>query len=102
MVCCAALCTPYLLRYDMVVVTIPLAWLWLEASRTGYRRSEIMVLIAAFLAAAIRTVQIGDIDILLAPFAILALFVAIARRVLRSDAVIAEESAPVPAARATG
>jgi hypothetical protein len=86
MVCCAALCTPYLLRYDMVVVTIPLAWLWVQASRTGYRRSEIVVMIAAFLAAAIRTVQIGDIDILLAPFAILAVFIAIARRILHSAA----------------
>jgi hypothetical protein len=102
MVCCAALCTPYLLRYDMVVIAIPLAWLWVRASRTGYRRSEIVVLIAAFLAAAIRTVQIGDIDILLAPFAILAVFVAIARRALRSDAATTGDSAPVPAAPAAG
>jgi hypothetical protein len=86
----------------MVVVTIPLAWLWVQASRTGYRRSEIVVLIAAFLAAAIRTVQIGDIDILLAPFAILAVFVAIARRALRSDAGTTGDSAPVPAAPAAG
>jgi hypothetical protein len=100
MVCCAALCTPYLLRYDMVVITIPLAWLWVRASRTGYQRSEIVVMIAAFLAAAIRTVQIGDIDILLAPFAILAVFVAIARRALRSDAGTARDSTPMPGARA--
>ncbi len=98
MVCCAALCTPYLLRYDMVVITIPLAWLWVQGSRTGYHRIEIVVVIATFLAAAFKTVRIGDTDILLAPFAILAVFVAIAHRALRGDAATAGDSAPVPAA----
>ncbi len=100
MVCCAALCTPYLLRYDMVVVTIPLAWLWVQASRTGYLRFEIAVLAAAYLAAALRTVHIGGAEVLLAPFAILAVFVAIARRTLRNAGAMSEAVDPAASPRA--
>jgi alpha-1,2-mannosyltransferase len=104
MVCCAALCTPYLLRYDMVVIAIPLAWLWVQASRTGYLRGETAILVAAYLAALKATMAIGSIEVLFAPVAILALFVAIARRILHSDAARAGSDglAPLPAAGTPG
>jgi hypothetical protein len=95
-VCCAALCTPYLLRYDMVVVTIPLAWLWVQASRTGYLRGEKAVLVATYLAALKATIDIGGIEVLFAPFAILAVFVAISRRILRGDAAMRRLPVPNP------
>jgi hypothetical protein len=104
MVCCAALCTPYLLRYDMVVIAIPLAWLWVQASRTGYLRGEKAVLLATYLAALKATVAIGSIEVLFAPFAILAVFVAIVRRMVQSDAARAgsDSLAPHTAARSPG
>jgi hypothetical protein len=104
MVCCAALCTPYLLRYDMVVIAIPLAWLWVQASRTGYRRGEKAILVASYLAALKATIPIGSIEVLFAPFAILAVFVAIARRILHSGAATTgtEALAAHPARRSPG
>jgi hypothetical protein len=71
-----------------------------QAARTGYPRFELAVLAFAYLAAALRTVQIGGAEFLLAPFAILAVFVAIARRTLRNAGPTAQANDPAANPRA--
>ncbi len=48
-VCACLLCTPYLMDYDLVCLTVPLACLATQATRTGWRSWEKLVASAAYL-----------------------------------------------------
>ncbi|MDQ2804128.1 MAG: DUF2029 domain-containing protein, partial [Pseudomonadota bacterium] len=48
LVASAMLCTPFLLDYDLVCLSLPLAWVAAEARRTGWRPWEKIVVLAAY------------------------------------------------------
>jgi hypothetical protein len=97
-VCCAAMCTPYLLRYDMVIMTVPLAWLWTEARRTGFLRGEKAVLVCVFAAVAQGTIRFHDTEVLLAPIAVIAVFATIGRRIMALSVIPGTANEPAPEA----
>lgn len=78
----AMLTTPFLLRYDLMLLAIPLLWFCREAKRTGIRSAEAKIAIAAFLLPAVPLDVAQYAHILLAPLVIAALFIVMARRAL--------------------
>jgi len=43
-------CSPFMLEYDLVILAVPMAWLFGEGLRDGFRRGEGATLIAAYFA----------------------------------------------------
>ena len=78
------LCTPFMLRYDLMLLAIPLLWLTGEAARTGFVRGEKQIASLAFLLPLVPVAIAQAFYILLAPLVIGALFIVQARRILRS------------------
>lgn len=78
------LTTPFMLRYDLLLLAIPLLWLVNEAARTGFLRGEKHIAGLAFLLPLAPLAIAQTFYILLAPLVIGALFIAQARRILRS------------------
>ena len=80
----AALVTPFVLRYDLVLLSIPLMWLARDAQRVGLRLYEALIAAAAF---ALPLVPLDFADatrVLVAPLVIAALFGVVLPRVLQS------------------
>lgn len=72
--------TPFLLDYDLTLLAVPLAWLFREALRDGFRPWEKLALVAAFiLPLAARPLALGA-GLPVAPLVILALLVLVVRR----------------------
>ena len=82
MVAGALLTTPFMLRYDLMLLAIPLAWLYAEATRTGFRPGEVKIGIAAFMLPWMPTEVARYGHLLVAPLVIMALFFVVARRAL--------------------
>jgi hypothetical protein len=78
------LCTPFMLRYDLMLLAIPLLWLAGEGARTGLLRGEKQIASLAFLLPLVPVAIAQAFYILLAPLVIGALFITQARRMLRS------------------
>jgi len=78
------LCTPFMLRYDLMLLAIPLLWLAGEGARTGLLRGEKQIASLAFLLPLVPVAIAQAFYILLAPLVIGALFITQARRILRS------------------
>lgn len=78
------LCTPFMLRYDLMLLAIPLLWLTGEAARTGFMRGEKQIASLAFLLPLVPVTIAQAFYILLAPLVIGALFVVQVRRIMRS------------------
>jgi hypothetical protein len=87
MVTGALLTTPFMLRYDLMLLAIPLCWLVGEVSRTGLRKWELEAGILAF-ALPLFPIEIAQYGhMLLAPFVIAGLFYVVARRALSPETV---------------
>jgi hypothetical protein len=76
------LTTPFMLRYDLMLLAIPLLWLASEAARTGFLRGEKAVAGAAYLLPLVPIAVAMVTYVLLAPLIIGALFIMQARRIL--------------------
>jgi hypothetical protein len=86
--------TPYILDYDLTLMAIPMAWVLSEAVRTGFRRGEKAVLLAAYVLPLVSRVLAMKLLIPLAPAVLIALLAITVRRALSVDGAVA--SAPPP------
>jgi alpha-1,2-mannosyltransferase len=82
MVLAALLVTPFLLDYDLVLLAIPLAWLFAEGRRTGFAPYEKVVMLAAYALPLFSRAMAESFGLPLAPLVIAALFAVVARRML--------------------
>jgi alpha-1,2-mannosyltransferase len=46
---CVPFCSPFMLEYDLVILAVPMVWLFGEALRDGFRRGEAVALLGAYL-----------------------------------------------------
>lgn len=76
----ALLASPFLLVYDLVLLAIPLLWLWREARITGFLAWEKTVLMAAFVMPLIAVEAAYWLHLPLAQLTLLAVFVSVVRR----------------------
>jgi hypothetical protein len=76
----ALLATPYVFDYDLTALSIPLAWLFREGSRTGFHPWEKSILALAFVLPQISRSLASWGKLPLAPLIIAALLVAVLRR----------------------
>ena len=84
----ALLVTPYLYDYDLVLLTVPIAWVASQAARNGWLAGEKMVILLCYLAPlGARSAGMG-LGITIAPPLILALLALIARRARLAPLVI--------------
>lgn len=74
------LASPYLLDYDLVLAAVPLAWLYAEGRRTGFRSWEKLALLTAFVLPLASRVLAATLMLPLAPFVLTALFALVLRR----------------------
>jgi alpha-1,2-mannosyltransferase len=74
------LATPFLLDYDLTLAAFPLAWLFVEARRTGFRSYEKFVLGAVFILPLVSRAIAAGAGIPLAPLLLTALFALVLRR----------------------
>lgn len=80
----AALVTPFILRYDLVLLAIPLMWLARDAQRTSLRAYEIVIAASAFLLPLVPLDFTDATHFLIAPFVVAALFGVVLTRVLQA------------------
>lgn len=81
MVVAATLVSPFLLDYDLVLLAIPLAWLFAEARRTGFRPYERTVMFLVFILPLFARTVAKSTEVPLAPLVIGVFFVLMVRRV---------------------
>jgi hypothetical protein len=74
------LASPFLLDYDLMLLAIPLAWLFMEGRTHGFAPWEKFVLIAAFVLPLVSRSMASAIGVPLAPLVIACLFVLVLRR----------------------
>ncbi|MFN3892900.1 MAG: glycosyltransferase family 87 protein [Beijerinckiaceae bacterium] len=79
----AALATPFVLRYDLMLLAVPLMWLARDAQRTGLRLHEALVATAVFLLPLVPLDFTDSTRLLVAPPVIAALFAAVLKRILQ-------------------
>jgi hypothetical protein len=78
---CIPFCSPFMLEYDLVILAVPMAWLLSEALRDGFRRGELVALLAVYLAPVLFKVTLFDEAMKLSVIAAAALlFAAVLRR----------------------
>ncbi len=80
----AALVTPFILRYDLVLLAIPLMWLARDAQRAGLRLHEVIIAALAFLLPLVPLDFTDATRVLVAPLVIAALFGVVLTRVLQA------------------
>ncbi|HYD28673.1 glycosyltransferase family 87 protein [Brevundimonas sp.] len=86
------LATPFLLDYDLTLLAIPLAWLFREAMRDGFRPWEKLALVGAFILPLVaRPLALGA-GLPVAPLVILALLILVVRRATATDPARANAS----------
>ncbi len=84
---CVPFCSPFMLEYDLIILAVPMAWLLGEALRDGFRRGELVALIAAYLAPALFKISAFDNALKLGVIAAAALlFVVVLRRMTAPSA----------------
>jgi len=86
MILAALLATPFLLDYDLVLLAIPLAWLFAEGRRTGFAPYEKITMLAAYVLPLVSRALGKGLCLPLAPLVIAALFAIVARRMLKEAA----------------
>jgi hypothetical protein len=84
MIAAALIATPFLLDYDLTLAAFPLAWLFVEARRTGFLPWEKLVMGAAFILPLVSRSLAMSAGIPMAPLVLAALFLLVVRRA-RSD-----------------
>jgi hypothetical protein len=80
LVAASLLATPFLLDYDLLLLAIPLAWMFREGVRSGFLPWEKTLLAAAFALPAVSRTLAADVRLPLAPLVVGALLIAILRR----------------------
>jgi alpha-1,2-mannosyltransferase len=83
----ALLVSPFLLVYDLVLLAIPLLWIWRSARTTGFLPWEKSIAIVAFAMPLISSAAAFWLHIPLAPLATIAVFVSVVRRISWSPTV---------------
>jgi hypothetical protein len=86
MVMAALMASPFLLDYDLVLLALPMAWLFREAMRTGFRPYEKIVLLASFVLPLVARTLAQSAGLPIGPLVILALFAVVARRAVMATA----------------
>ena len=94
LVTAALLATPFLLDYDLVILAIPLAWLFSEARRSGFLSWEKLLILIAFVLPLLSRLVAVQLSIPLGPPVLIAVFAAVLRRGL-AESVPAENRAGV-------
>ena len=79
-VAAALLATPFLLDYDLVILTLPLGWLCVEGARKGFRDWEKLWLLAAFFLPLVSRKLAQAAHLPVAPPMLLVVFVLLAAR----------------------
>jgi alpha-1,2-mannosyltransferase len=79
------LASPFLLDYDLMLMAPPLAWLFAQGARDGFRPWEKLGLLAAFLLPLVSRILATDLHLPIAPAVLAVLFLLIWRR-LAEDA----------------
>lgn len=77
----ALLASPFLLDYDLVLLALPLAWLFAEARQTGFLPYEKVTMFVAYILPLFSRMIAKEAGLPLAPLVIAALFVVVVRRV---------------------
>ena len=77
----ALLASPFLLVYDLVLLAIPLLWVWQSACRTGFLPWEKAILAMAFFMPMISSSTAKWLHIPMAPVTLLAVFAPVVRRI---------------------
>lgn len=80
MIVAAALASPFLLDYDLIILAIPLAWLLRAGARTGFLDGEKTTMAAAFALPLVSRMLATDARLPLAPFVMAAIFLVVLRR----------------------
>lgn len=80
----AALVTPFILRYDLVLLAIPLMWLARDAQRAGLRVHEVIVAALVFLLPLVPLDFTDATGFLIAPLVIAAFFGVVLMRVVQA------------------
>jgi alpha-1,2-mannosyltransferase len=94
MVVAALLATPFLLDYELLLLALPLAWLWAESRTTGFYPGERLVAVAIYLLPLIARPLGSGLHIVLGPFLISALLFVLVRRVTGTEGARAHAAAP--------
>ena len=80
---CVPFCSPFMLEYDLLILAVPMAWLLGEALRDGFRRGELVSLVAVFVAPVLFKITAFDNAMKLSVIAAAALlFVVVLRRMM--------------------
>jgi hypothetical protein len=93
LLCATLLTTPFLLDYDLLLLALPLAWLYGESRRTGFLPWEKAVLAAGFVLPLVSRALAANLHLPIAPLVIGALLLCLLRRA--QAPVTAAISAPV-------
>ena len=103
LVAATLLATPFLLDYDLMLMAVPLAWLFAEGTRRGFLPWEKTGLVAAFLLPLLSRIVAARTGLPLGPPVLAMLFALVLRRVLArdEDAPSFAPSAAAPAPRTT-
>jgi hypothetical protein len=78
------LATPFLLDYDLMLLALPLAFLYREGRATGFRPWEKTAMLAAFIAPEVVRSLAREAHLPLTPLIVAALLALIARRIKAS------------------
>ena len=87
MVMAALMASPFLLDYDLVLLALPMAWLFREAMRTTFWPYEKIVMLAAFVLPLVSRTIATSLHLPLAPLIMLALFALLIRRAAGAQAI---------------
>jgi alpha-1,2-mannosyltransferase len=82
MVLACLLTSPFLLDYDLMLMALPMAWVFAQAMRTGFLPYEKIVLFAAFILPLVARALAQSAGLPIGPLVITALFAVVARRAL--------------------
>jgi alpha-1,2-mannosyltransferase len=86
MVTATLLATPYIFDYDLVVLGLPIAWLFVEGRRRGFLPWEKFVLAATWLIPGYARFGARETHLTIAPLVMITLMMLILRRATHNDA----------------
>src|SRR5258705_804566 len=79
------LTTPYAYSYDLVVLLIPLFWLFASALQTGFRRSELAILALVWVIPPAGWLMAQSWHVLLTPLVVILFALVLLRRALADE-----------------
>jgi alpha-1,2-mannosyltransferase len=94
---CVPFCSPFMLEYDLLILAVPMAWLLGEALRDGFRRGELVSLVAVFVAPVLFKITAFDCAMKLSVIAAAALlFIVVLRRMMNPAGVALSREPSLP------